>query len=47
MTHLPYVVAAYFIAVGTPLALSIEALFRLRSARRQLGAIDRHDRSRA
>jgi hypothetical protein len=40
MTHLPYIAAAYAIAVGLPLAFSVEALFRVQSARRRLEAID-------
>ena len=40
MTHLPYIVAAYVIAIGLPLVLSFEVLFRVRSARRRLEAID-------
>jgi hypothetical protein len=40
LTHLPYIVAAYVIAVAVPLALSVEALFRVRSARRRLQVID-------
>jgi hypothetical protein len=40
VTHLPYIVAAYVIAVGLPLLLSVEVLFRTRSARRRLEAID-------
>jgi heme exporter protein D len=45
VTHLPYIVVAYAIAVGLPLALSIDALLRTRSARRRLAAIDpRRDR---
>lgn len=40
MTHLPYIVAAYVIAVGTPLVLSVGALLRVQSARRRLQAID-------
>jgi hypothetical protein len=45
MTHLRYIAAAYVIAIGTPLVLSIQVLFRVRSARRRLQAIDpRHDR---
>jgi len=48
MTHLPYIVGAYVIAIGMPLVLSFEALFRVRSARRRLQAIDpRRDRGRA
>ena len=46
MTHLPYVLAAYAIAIGVPLFFSIEVLFRTRSARRRLAAIDtRRERS--
>ncbi len=46
MTHLPYIVAAYVIAVGMPLVLSVEALFRVRAARRRLLVIDtRRDRT--
>jgi hypothetical protein len=40
VTHLPYIAAAYVIAVGVPVFLSVEALFRVRSARRRLQAID-------
>ena len=40
MTHLPYIVAAYIVAVGVPLFLSAEVLFRTRSARRRLLSID-------
>ncbi len=40
MTHLPYIAAAYAIAVGVPLALSVETFFRVRSAKRRLAAID-------
>ncbi len=48
MTHLPYILAAYAIAIGMPLALSIEVAFRVRSARRRLQAIDtRRERGRA
>jgi hypothetical protein len=47
MTHLPYIVTAYVLAVGVPLALSFEVLFRVRSARRRLQVIDtRRDRGR-
>ncbi len=47
MTHLPYIVAAYALAIGLPLAFSIEALVRVRSAKRRLQAIDvRRDRGR-
>jgi hypothetical protein len=48
MTHLPYILAAYVIAVGVPLAFSVEVFLRTRSARRRLQAIDtRRERSRA
>ena len=48
MTHLHYIVAAYVIAIGVPLLLSVEVLFRTRSARRRLQAIDtRRERTRA
>jgi len=40
MMHLPYIAAAYVVAIGLPLVLSIEAGFRIRSARRRLEAID-------
>jgi hypothetical protein len=40
MTHLPYIVAAYIIALGTPIGFAMEALFRVRAARRRLDAID-------
>ena len=45
MTHLPFIAAAYFIAVAVPVFLSIEVLFRTRAARRRLAAVDvRRDR---
>ncbi|HEY0422843.1 MAG TPA: hypothetical protein VGC82_05915 [Rhodopila sp.] len=48
MTHLPYIAAAYLIAIGLPLFFSVEALLRVRSARRRLAAIDpRGDRGQA
>ena len=40
MTHLPYIVAAYVIAIAVPVAFSIESLFRVRTARRRLQTID-------
>jgi hypothetical protein len=47
VTHLPYIAAAYVIAIGLPLIFSINALLRVRSARRRLQAIDvRRDRVR-
>jgi len=48
VNHLPYILAAYVIAVAVPLGLSVEALWRVRSARRRLQAIDiSRDRGRA
>jgi hypothetical protein len=48
VTHLPYIVAAYVIAVAMPLILSAGALMRVRTATRRLQAIDtRRDRGRA
>jgi len=47
VTHLSYIAAAYFIAIGVPLTLAISALFRVRSARRRLQSLDtRRDRGR-
>jgi hypothetical protein len=47
VTHLPYIVAAYAIAVGVPLYFSIATFFRTRSANRRLAAIDtRRERAR-
>ncbi len=40
MTHLPYIAAAYAIAIAVPLYFCLEALYRTRSARRRLAAID-------
>ncbi|WP_170114624.1 hypothetical protein [Rhodopila globiformis] len=40
MTHWPFIVGAYVIAIGVPLVLGIEAAFRVRAARRRLEAID-------
>jgi hypothetical protein len=40
VTHLPYIIAAYVIAVGLPLFFTLGALSRIRSARRRLEAID-------
>jgi hypothetical protein len=40
LTHLPYIVAAYLIAIGMPVVFSVLALVRVRSARRRLHAID-------
>ena len=37
VTHLPYIAAAYAIAIGVPLFLSIQVLFRVRSAHRAAG----------
>jgi hypothetical protein len=47
MTHLPFIVAAYTIAICVPLYFSIEVFFRVRAASRRLAAIDtRRERSR-
>jgi hypothetical protein len=47
VTHLPFIAAAYAIAVGVPLYFSIEAFFRVRAASRRLAAIDtRRERNR-
>jgi hypothetical protein len=40
VTHLPYIAAAYVLAIGMPLFFSVEALFRVRAARRRLQVID-------
>ena len=40
MSHWPYIVAAYVIALGVPILLGTEAAFRVRAARRRLDAID-------
>jgi hypothetical protein len=46
--HLPYIVAAYVIALAVPLLFSVEALFRVRSASRRLKVIDtRRNRGQA
>ncbi len=48
MTHLPYIAAAYAIAVLVPLYFAIETIFRTRSATRRLAAIDtRRERGRS
>jgi hypothetical protein len=48
VTHWPYIAAAYVIAVGVPLVLSVQVFFRVRSAQHRLRAIDpRADRDRA
>jgi hypothetical protein len=47
VTHLPYIVAAYAIAIGVPLYFTVAVLFRVRSASRRLAAIDtRRERGR-
>jgi hypothetical protein len=40
LTHLSFIVAAYVIALGTPMILATDAIFRARRARRRLDAID-------
>jgi hypothetical protein len=48
VTHLPYIAAAYTIAIGVPLFLSIQVFFRVRSARQRLAATDtRRERGRS
>jgi len=48
VTHLPFIAAAYAVAIGVPLVFSVQALFRTRSATRRLAAIDpRRDRGNA
>jgi hypothetical protein len=45
MTHLPYIAAAYAIAIAVPSYFAIETFFRVRSAQRRLAAVD-HKRER-
>ncbi|WP_428487246.1 hypothetical protein [Rhodopila sp.] len=40
MTHLPFVVASYGLGAGLPILFTMQALLRLRTARRRLDAID-------
>jgi hypothetical protein len=40
VTHLPYIIAAYVIALSVPIVLATEAVLRVRAARRRLDAID-------
>ncbi|HVY14677.1 MAG TPA: hypothetical protein VHB27_05585 [Rhodopila sp.] len=40
MTHAPFIIAAYVIALGTPLALTVLAFTRRAAARRVLKGID-------
>jgi heme exporter protein D len=40
VTHLPYIAAAYALALGIPVFLTASVTMRLRSARRRLAAID-------
>jgi hypothetical protein len=40
MTHLPFVAGAYALGVALPLVLTIDALLRMRNARRRLNSID-------
>jgi hypothetical protein len=46
MTHLTYVVAAYVLGMLVPGTFAVAASIRLRTARRQLAAIDRRRRAR-
>ena len=45
MTHLPYIVAAYALAVLVPAGYALAAASRLRAARRRLAALDTRRRS--
>lgn len=40
MSHIPYIAAAYIIALSVPLYFAVSAAFRLRTAKRRLAAID-------
>ena len=40
MTHLPYIVAAYSLAVLVPAGYAVTAVSRLRAAQRRLAALD-------
>ncbi len=40
MTHLPFIVPAYTLAIGLPVIFAINAWMRLRAARTRLAAID-------
>ena len=40
MTHLPFIVAAYTLGIGIPVAFGISSWQRLRLASRRLAAID-------
>lgn len=44
MTHLPYIVASYALGLLVPGAFGIGAFRRMRTARRQLAAIDPRDK---
>ncbi len=40
MTHLPYIIPAYTLAIGLPVIFAVNAWMRLRAARVRLAAID-------
>ncbi len=40
MTHLPFIVPSYVLAVAIPAAFAVAAMSRLAKARRQLRALD-------
>jgi hypothetical protein len=40
MTHLPFILAAYAIAIGVPAFFGLAAVARVRAARRRLDALD-------
>jgi hypothetical protein len=44
VSHLPYIVAAYAVAVGMPVFFSVEVLLRTRLARRRLESLDTRPR---
>lgn len=39
-SHTAYIAAAYILAIGAPLLMSITGLARVRAARRKLAAVD-------
>lgn len=40
MTHIPFIAAAYGVAIGLPAVFAVGALYRVRTAKRRLEAID-------
>jgi hypothetical protein len=45
MTHLPYIIPAFVIAVALPLFLGIESALRLRAAQKRLAALEPRKRA--